>query len=154
VDAMRALAEHSSWAVHITLKELARRLKVRSSDLRWIWCWELQERGALHLHIALELPSEPVAVEACSAWRLVWETVLRGVAKRSGIDIFARGWGGSWRNRPDKWVIDAQFAYGTVGQYLSSTCLRTLLNVLVLLPLPLLVGMAVLVVFFRSFGLR
>lgn len=118
-DAMRSLAEWSSWAVHLLLTKLFRAIGVKQSEVLWEWVWEFQKRGALHWHMAVELPSVELAQGVIAEFRSVWCTVLRGVDSRVDCDLFERAEGGSHRHDDSVWRVDAQIARSSPSQYLS-----------------------------------
>jgi hypothetical protein len=117
--ALKAISDHSAWVVHELLTRLPRVIASKASDLLWEWVWEFQSRGALHWHGVVECKTADDAKVLMGAFRGVWSSVLQGLAKRSGVDVFERSYGGSWRDEPEKWRIDAQLAYASPQQYLS-----------------------------------
>jgi hypothetical protein len=76
---------------------LNRWLRYRVSDGLFCYVWELQERGAPHLHYVLRFPSDvPSDVFECDL-RAQWRKILDDVSDQSGVDVFARDGGGTWR---------------------------------------------------------
>lgn len=118
-DAMRSLAEWSSWAVNKALRDISRCVGVPLRELLTCWVWEYQKRGALHWHCAVELPDSTLALQLMSGFRAIWTSVLRGVDARVDCDIFERADGGSWSQAPEVWRIDAQIALSSPSNYLA-----------------------------------
>lgn len=116
LEAFTALAPYVSKLVQTYLP---RTLGVSANELRYLWVWELQKRGALHLHVAIELPSVDMARELKAAWHGIWVQVLRAAQEKTGSDLFERRYGGSWRTRPDVWRTDAGFVRKSIGRYIS-----------------------------------
>jgi hypothetical protein len=117
--AFQAMANYSSWAIHRLTTYIPRTLGVLGRDLRWLWCWEFQGRGALHLHAVFELPSVELAQVLVKEFRALWESTLRAIAQKSGVDIFERAAGGTHKDNPEKWRIDAQIAEKSPQRYLA-----------------------------------
>jgi hypothetical protein len=114
-----ALAEYSSWLVHRLMTYIPRVVGLMGRDLRWMWCWEFQSRGALHWHAVVELPSREHADSLCEEFRELWGSALLSIAEKSGVDIFERRDGGTHRYNPERWRIDAQIARKSPQQYLA-----------------------------------
>lgn len=117
--AMSALAEWSSWTVHELLTRLPRLAQVAASECRWIWCWEYQQRGALHWHCVLKLPDYQGRDRVLRGFTDVWNSVLVGVAKKSGVDIFERENGGTWKDEPEAWISRAEILRKRADRYLA-----------------------------------
>jgi len=79
------------------MDRLNRWLRYRVEDGCYCYVWELQERGAPHLHFVFRLPpGESRAVFACHL-KTQWRKILGDVSDESGVDLFARSDGGTWR---------------------------------------------------------
>jgi len=118
-EAMSSLAEWSSWTVHELLTRLPRLAQVPASECRWIWCWEYQSRGALHWHCVLKLPDYQSRDRVIQGFTSVWNSVLIGVSKKSGVDIFARAAGGTWKDEPQAWISSAEILRKRADRYLA-----------------------------------
>ena len=114
-EAVAALAAWSGWTV-ATLKQW---LRDRYPGAQSFGVWEYQKRGALHLHICVQLSTTGEARKLKAEWKQRWLKLLAGVAQNSGVDVFARKGGGTWKDSP--WVVrtDAQTVEKSVGRYLS-----------------------------------
>lgn len=119
IEALQAMANYSSWAVHRLMTYIPRIIKVPARDLYWMWCWEFQGRGALHLHAVFELPSPELAQVLIREFRALWESTLIAIAQKSGTDIFERASGGTHKDNPERWRIDAQLAEKSPQRYLA-----------------------------------
>lgn len=118
-EAMQAISRYSSWLIHVLLLRIQRLVRVPSRDLLWTWVWEFQKRGALHWHAAIELPSPDHVDRLIGGFREAWGGLLELLSERSGVDVFARANGGTWRDRPSYWRVDAQIARSSPSNYLA-----------------------------------
>lgn len=119
-----AIEGFSAWTGYI-LKSLNDWLSMkqrRSSgdkDFFRLHVWELQKRGAEHVHYVCLLSSSVVSVvrQEIREW---YSSLLNRVSRLSGVDIFERGdGGGSWRNRPDVLQLKVEKVKRSVSAYLS-----------------------------------
>lgn len=117
-EAFCAIAEWSSFAVHKLKAFIAKRVRSKLD----FYVWELQKRGALHLHYAVVVPGDEDRAYILRKFRGWWEGILDEIAKRSGVDVWARGDGSTWAD--DKSVLQAyaQEVKKGVGQYLAKYC--------------------------------
>jgi hypothetical protein len=113
--AMKAIAEWSGWLVHSLKKWL---FKIEKTALS-LYCWEYQKRGALHLHYAVVIQGNAARERVLASVKTWWYSALCRVCDRTGVDLFERADGGSWRNRPEKIQVDAQVVIKSVARYLS-----------------------------------
>jgi hypothetical protein len=100
--AISELAKWSSWVA----KELCRFLQtdwaLDDGTHQGVWVWENQKRGALHLHmlIVMDDPSQLDFLRASiQDW---WFGKLSSLCDRTGLDLFGRSGGRTWR---DKWHV-------------------------------------------------
>lgn len=81
--------------------------------------WELQKRGAEHLHIVYVLPMS-VSASIQEGLREWYYNKLLKISELSGVDVFQRGGvEGTWRERPDILQIRAESVHSSVSAYLS-----------------------------------
>lgn len=118
-SAVLAFSHRAADVVKLVQTYLPRSLGLKGKDLSYVWVWEHQKRGALHIHIAVETPTAQCARELVACWHRVWGSVLRAIDAKVPIDLFARRYGGTWADRPDKWQADAALVRKSVGKYLS-----------------------------------
>lgn len=118
-EAMKALSDWSAWAVHELMTVIPRLAGSRASELRWEWVWEWQQRGALHWHAAIELPTAEAAQSVIAQFRPLWIRVIKGIGRKAGVDMAARHYGGTWEGQEHKWNIFSQLAYASPSNYLA-----------------------------------
>lgn len=84
-EAFKTMAEYSSYFTH----RLCAWLTYRQRGARWQYVWEYQGRGALHLHLVVEL-SEKNACYVESEFKNEWNRLLNAVSDRSGVNLFKK----------------------------------------------------------------
>lgn len=85
-----AIAQWSSWIVH-ALKNWVGNYCPGKLDF---YCWELQKRGALHLHYAVHCPEEVNSQFILDNFKAQWIRLLDRVGRETGVDMYrnvARG---------------------------------------------------------------
>ena len=112
---LRALAAWSGWVVQ-TVLQWARDY---AAGARLFGVWEYQKRGALHLHLVVQGRSETAVRQLLARWRQRWLLILDSLSARSGVDMYEREKGGSWRTDKSKVRVDAQRVEKSVSRYLS-----------------------------------
>lgn len=114
-EALQALSAWSGWVV----QTLSQWIRDNAPRAQYLGVWEYQKRGALHVHICIRAESALQANRLRWRWKARWIKVLDSLEKRSGVDMYARLEGGSWRD--SKWVTqaDAQQVEKSVARYLS-----------------------------------
>lgn len=118
-DAFRAIAAHSSWIVHTLLTRIPRLIEVPARDLMYQWVWEWQKRGALHWHCVIKLPGWKERDVLLSGFTDLWNSALRGLSERSGVDVFERAEGGTWKDNPETWRSRAEVLRKNPANYMS-----------------------------------
>ena len=83
--AFRALSVFSTYAT----KTLSNWITRRSPGAAWMYVWEFQKRGALHVHFVVELPIA-AAKYVKEHFKDQWNRILRSICKLSGADLFAK----------------------------------------------------------------
>jgi hypothetical protein len=115
-DAKLAIARYSSWVVQALKKWLAEFVP----DAWSLYVWELQKRGALHIHYAVWVPDEAARLHILRAFHGWWFRRMGLLSKVSGVDVFAWKSGrGSWRDRPDVVQADAQICEKCPSSYIA-----------------------------------
>lgn len=84
-EAFRALACFSTVAT----KTLCNWLTRRHPGAKWLYCWEWQKRGALHLHLVVEVPIA-IAEYVKAHFKDEWNAILRKISHLSGVNLFKR----------------------------------------------------------------
>ena len=89
------------------------------------YVWELQKRGAPHLHYIFRLPSS-VDVGAFQAEiRQRWYQILCDVSEDSQVDLFERKQGGTWLDKPDVLQVDVRPIHETYAKYMAKYMSKT-----------------------------
>lgn len=138
-EALRACAAWSSWLLNCLMQEV----RDCRHPVYYFSVWELQKRGALHLHLCIGGNPDQVSMEFLKTLgdRLIarWFELLKVMGTRRkvsrggktgrlpGIDMFARsetaiqarGGPKSWRDYPEKWQADNQPIKKNVAAYFS-----------------------------------
>lgn len=109
-----ALAQYSGYVANCICQCL-RDHKWASS---YFWVWERQKRGALHLHLFVELRSGTDVNCYREPLRAAWYAALERVGESSGVDMFRHG-DGLFCTASKFWRYDYQEVYKGVGNYLS-----------------------------------
>lgn len=117
-EAIEAMARYSAFALH-RLKAWVNKHVPSKKDF---YCWELQKRGALHLHYAVVVGEQQVRDRIVDGFARQWYRILERISDESGVDLFGRAEGGSWRGRLDKCQFYAQEVEKSVAAYLSKYC--------------------------------
>lgn len=115
MSAFAALASWSSWLIHELKKWLFKRHKSALS----LYVWEYQKRGALHLHYAMVCKDESARKFIADNLRRWWHDALVRVSERSGVDLFERENGESWKGHYQTIQTDCQVVKKSVARYLS-----------------------------------
>lgn len=114
-QAMAAMAAYAPYIVNGMKAWIAKRVPSKMD----FYVWELQGRGALHIHYCLWVPDPIARSYILKEFRNQWVRLIRSVGKQAGVDMFARQGGGSWRDRPDVVQAYAQTVRKSVGAYLA-----------------------------------
>lgn len=83
--AFKALSEYSSYAS----KTLTNWLTRRAPSCAWMYTWEFQGRGALHIHLVVEVPLQ-VSEYIQSHFKDEWNRILRAICRLSGTNLYAK----------------------------------------------------------------
>lgn len=114
--AMRALQDWASYAVNLLKAKIS---KLGIHDSYSFYVWELQERGALHLHYAIHVPEDMDMERLINGFKKIWIQIIDAICVRSGVDLWEREWGGSWAERKDVIRADAQRCKKSPGSYMA-----------------------------------
>lgn len=115
-EAKLAIAAHSSWVVH-QLKEWLKQFVVSAWSL---YVWELQKRGALHIHYAVWVPDAGSRIRIWARFKGWWFDLMTRLSQRAGVDVFERAGGrGTWANSPDVVQADVQVCRKCPSAYIS-----------------------------------
>lgn len=124
VEACEVFARYSSWIMDRLQKWLRKHFSIDCSfdggpvrsRLFHLGVWELQTRGALHYHalVATQSPRELI-----DKFHPYWIRLLSYLSDATGVDLFARRTGGSWRPYPHVCRADAQVVVKSCSSYLA-----------------------------------
>lgn len=113
-ESNEVLARYSAYIVN-RLNQHCRRAV--AGELWCFYVWEWQKRGALHIHYCVASNSRDSLSRLCAGFRDFWFGLLLQLSEESGVDIFRRATGGSWRHQKNKLQADAQFVQKSVAAY-------------------------------------
>ncbi len=116
-EALDAFERYSGFAVN-RFNQFLRRWLIKPL---FLWCFENQSRGALHLHYAVLVPLELRARFTAQKVQEQWHRVLESICVKSGIDVFAIEGGYTWRNKPEFLRVDVQQCCYSIAKYFSKT---------------------------------
>lgn len=117
-EAMQAIADESHWIVDAIGKWLR---KYYESDY-WFYVWELQTRGALHIHWCVYLPDTYTRCKLLWNWWDKWEGILQTIQEKTGVDLWRRKDGSYHKRGHSVLQADAQTVYRSVAAYLAGYC--------------------------------
>lgn len=108
-----AVAAWSGWLMN-ELTQLLRRAKC----LHWFYVWELQKRGALHLHLLIADTAKSLLGLARKI-ESRWWVLLQSLSQKLSLDLFAKSKSVTWRHRPQKWQSHVSPIRKSVAAYFS-----------------------------------
>lgn len=117
-EAFKAIAQWSSYLVDRLKSWLSKHWKPQYS----FYVWELQKRGALHIHYCVHVPGWDEGEALIRQWHSEWYRLLCNVCDRTGIDLFQRADGGSWRAYPSMLQAHAQRIQRSAVAYMAKYC--------------------------------
>lgn len=86
-EAHLALSQNSNQAVKGLIRNISELLPI--NERYWLWCWELQNRQVLHLHIDLFIPLSSIQMFTVDRLRSAWIKELDKIDELTGIDLYA-----------------------------------------------------------------
>jgi len=113
---MLAIARYSSYICN----EISKWVKYHVTDSHWFYAWELQKRGALHIHFCLHVPNEDQRDYVLREWATFWGRTLDNIGKKACIDMWGIKNGGSHSHNKKVLQTDAQQCHTSVAAYVSS----------------------------------
>lgn len=116
-ESFRALQCWSSYAVNLLKSKIS---KLGISHSLSLYVWELQKRGALHIHYCVHVPCPVLRQLLIDRFQKMWIQILDCIGEKAGVDMFSRGdLGGSWSDRKEVVKAFAQEVRKGVGQYMA-----------------------------------
>lgn len=114
--AFDAIAAWSSWIV----KAVKTWLNDLGADAPYsMYCWELQRRGALHLHYLVVLPDDKVRQRVLWKWAIKWAAIIDSVSVKSACDCWRKNDRVTHAGNKKVLQAPAQMVRKGVGAYLS-----------------------------------
>lgn len=115
-ECCNAIADNSDWIV----KELKNYLrKYETEETAFLYCWERQKRGTLHLHYGVYLPAARSLGFSGEVFHRWAQAHVHKLAARTGKPIWVSRWGFDWSTRPEKLQAYAQPVEKSIARYLS-----------------------------------
>lgn len=110
---------------HFSIKERKSRGEISIEEIEadrvidYTGPWEPQQRGALHLHVAIGIYDQKMFDELLKMHKRWWCKLLKTYSEKTGVDLFARAQGGSWRNKWRYVQTDCVMVEKSVKRYMS-----------------------------------
>lgn len=114
--ACRTMAKYSAEIVNRLKSWVTKRY---SSQQFSFYCWELQKRGALHLHYLLYCPVPEIRKGVIESFKKFWTGLMLSISEKSCVDMFARKEGGTHRENLSVVQAYAQECYKSVSAYMA-----------------------------------
>lgn len=114
-EAMEEMCKWSSYFVDRLKSWIAKHAKNTLS----MYTWELQKRGALHLHYVVVINDKEARDYIRTEFKNQWYRLLENVTSKTGIDMFRRYDGSTWRNTKDALQAYAVECKKSVAAYIS-----------------------------------
>lgn len=119
--AMAAIARDASWVVHRLKAWIARSVPAKFD----FYVWELQKRGALHLHYCLYCPDALIRDRLRLGFHEEWCRLMDGLSERNGCDCYQKGFGDGRSTARYKVQAYCQEVRQSVAAYMSKYCSKT-----------------------------
>lgn len=124
--AMTTVAEHS----HRLMNDITEKLRKAHSrfprsngenipDMLLTVVWEPQKRGMLHLHAVMAIDDKDLYKYVKANWQKWWRQCLENLSDATGVDLFQRAEGGTWRNTEMYPRVECRRVKRDIGKYLS-----------------------------------
>lgn len=117
-EAKKTIADWSAYIVH-RLKAWVAKYVQEKLDF---YVWELQKRGALHLHYYLYVPDPVARDRIIKGFKTQWIKLLENVCAKSGVDVFKKTASYSHRGHDERIQAYAQEVTKSVAAYLAKYC--------------------------------
>jgi len=114
-DAFKAIAAYSGYIVNSLKAWIAKRVTQKLD----FYCWELQKRGALHLHYCCHIPCESDRLYILGEFRNWWIQILSRIGDRSNCDLFRKNSKITWLSNLSKVRAVAEVCRKSPARYLS-----------------------------------
>ncbi len=82
-------------------------------------CWEWQDRGALHLHLVVFSKNQEGLKKIDEKLRDWCYKYFLRLSKKTGVDMFERWYGGTWKDNPEVLRCDSEVIEKSAAAYMS-----------------------------------
>jgi hypothetical protein len=113
--AFAAMAAYSTWVVH----RLSKWLNYHAKKGHWFYAWELQKRGALHIHWCVHIPDKDRRDYVLGSFKKFWSDLLDDLSVLAGVDMWDTGRGYSHASNKAVLQADAEVCRKSVAVYVS-----------------------------------
>lgn len=107
----------SRWSGYVA-NRLLQTIRDRERGALWFYVWELQKRGALHMHLFIALPAEKSPDDIKQGLRDAWYRALFAIGAKESVDIFLHK-DGDFCTASSHWQYDFQLVQKSPAQYIS-----------------------------------
>ena len=114
-EALRTVADWSGWIMN----RITQIVRNSEKDVAWFYVFELQKRGALHLHFAIGSSDLRDALSLAQEIEFRWFETLLELKEKTNVDTFKKNERWTWRNLPQHWKSDVQVVSKSVAAYFS-----------------------------------
>lgn len=115
-EALNEIPKHTGYIVNRLKIWIRERYKENQFSF---YCWELQKRGALHIHYCVYVPCVAASKRIVEEFRGFWIRLLSDISDSTGVDLFAKSYGGSHRFDTKDVQADAQRCRKSVAAYMA-----------------------------------
>lgn len=116
-SSLEAYDSLSRWSGYLSNRVL-QAVRDWNKNALWFYVWELQRRGALHMHLFVAIPNEAPSDILKSRLRDVWYRTLQSIGDKESVDMFFNA-ERNFHPSPDDWQFDFQLVEKTPAQYIS-----------------------------------
>lgn len=85
----------------------------------YVYVWELQSRGAPHLHYMVSIPKGVSIRTFRKKVQAEWRRCLLLASRKSGVDLFKNRYGGTYRNNSSMPYVGAKLCTHDLGRYMA-----------------------------------
>lgn len=116
--AMAAISAEASWIIHRFKAWIAKRLTSKFD----FYVWEMQKRGAIHLHYCLYCPDAALRLYFRENFHEEWCRLMDGVGARQGTNVYQKGFGDGRSTRREVVQAYCQEVRTSVCGYMAKYC--------------------------------
>jgi hypothetical protein len=109
------IARYSGWITQHTNQWL----RDHVPGLDYVYVWELQKRGVLHVHYLVAHTNVATLQRLSTNFKNFWVQLLMRLSEISGSDVFERADGSSWRDAPQVVQVLVLTVNKSVANYLA-----------------------------------